>query len=489
MKKRVNFRADGNSSIGLGHVVRSCALAAMLRDDFECHFFIREPSPVLREQILESCQEVHILPADTDYLEEAEKLTGILTGEEIVVLDGYNFDTAYQEIIRKTGCKLVCIDDIHAYKFLADVVINHAGGMSREDYDTKPFTQLYLGTEYALLRRDFLEEAKNRSLAKDKEIFICLGGADINNDLIGILSFLEANGVKEKCNIVLGSAYRHFEELKAMLERTSLQTEVIRNASPKEMIAVMKRSACAICPPSTISYEYLSLGGVLYLKQTADNQKDVLSFFVKKGLAFDLKEFGSIDETRIQASLKAQALFFDGRSDERLRLIFERLHDRYALTVRRACADDVLLFYNWANDPEVRAAALSTAPIPRESHISWFNAKQQDENAFMYVVSWNNDEMGQVRFDTEKGKERAVIDYSIDKRYRNKGLGAAMLKMATEWFVKELGHSILLEAVVKTDNIASNRVFENLGFQFIEQRSITGALCNFYTCLINIDEV
>lgn len=34
MKKKVYFRADGDNKTGLGHVVRSCALAAMLKDEF-----------------------------------------------------------------------------------------------------------------------------------------------------------------------------------------------------------------------------------------------------------------------------------------------------------------------------------------------------------------------------------------------------------------------------------------------------------------------
>ena len=41
MKQRVYFRADGHAKMGLGHVIRSLALAEMLKEDFDCYFIIR----------------------------------------------------------------------------------------------------------------------------------------------------------------------------------------------------------------------------------------------------------------------------------------------------------------------------------------------------------------------------------------------------------------------------------------------------------------
>ena len=89
------------------------------------------------------------------YKEEALRWVNALQGNEIVVLDGYNFDTVYQTEIKSKGCKLVCIDDIHAYHFVADVVINHAPDISREQYSCESYTKLYLGTEYLLLKKLF----------------------------------------------------------------------------------------------------------------------------------------------------------------------------------------------------------------------------------------------------------------------------------------------------------------------------------------------
>jgi spore coat polysaccharide biosynthesis predicted glycosyltransferase SpsG len=49
---------------------------------------------------------------------------------------------------------------MHAHHFVADAVINHAGGIEASRYSVEPYTQLCLGPAYALLRKPFIEAAK-----------------------------------------------------------------------------------------------------------------------------------------------------------------------------------------------------------------------------------------------------------------------------------------------------------------------------------------
>ncbi len=114
-----------------------------------------------------------VLP-DGDYGVEAATWAAQLDGSEIIVLDGYAFNTAYQQHLKAKGNKLVCIDDIHAYHFLADAVINHAGGVAMQDYSLAPLTRAYLGTAYALLRPAFLENDNNAD--REDAIFISWAG-------------------------------------------------------------------------------------------------------------------------------------------------------------------------------------------------------------------------------------------------------------------------------------------------------------------------
>src|SRR5215472_8000900 len=125
-KRKVIFRVDGNGKIGLGHISRCCALADMLKGDFEVYFYTRATSEPILEGVKKYCVGVFILNDAISYEEEAVQWIKPLKGDEIVVLDGYDFITYYQQKIKDKGSKLVCIDDIHACHFVADALINHA---------------------------------------------------------------------------------------------------------------------------------------------------------------------------------------------------------------------------------------------------------------------------------------------------------------------------------------------------------------------------
>ena len=325
----VYFRADGHAKMGLGHVFRSLALAEMLRDHFSCHFMIREPLPSLHKQILAICESITALPITENHDQEAQYLCDtMLKGNEIVVLDGYHFRTSYQQAIREKGCKVVCIDDIHACHFVADVIINHAAGIMESDYDTENYTCFYLGLKYALLRKPFRENARNHDF-KDREaaILICMGGADPNNDTLKVLEKCAIFDENFQYYIVTGPAYLYEKELRKFIQDTNLKINWLVDVSAEEMLHCMRKCPVAILPPSTVAYEYLSVGGVLYLRITADNQIRMNESFITEELAFSFDDFGENirKEDHLPQLLDRQARFFDGRQQQRFINIFTNL--------------------------------------------------------------------------------------------------------------------------------------------------------------------
>ena len=50
-KRKAVFRTDGNDKIGLGHIVRCCALADMLKGEFDNYFYVRSPSREIIKEI------------------------------------------------------------------------------------------------------------------------------------------------------------------------------------------------------------------------------------------------------------------------------------------------------------------------------------------------------------------------------------------------------------------------------------------------------
>lgn len=58
----------------------------------------------------------------------------------------------------------------------------------------------------------------------------------------------------------------------------------------------------------------------------------------------------------------------------------------------------------------------------------------------------------------------ATIDYSIDKDHRRKGLGKEIVKKAIFEIKRDYLDLSIIRAEVKTDNVASNKLFVKLNF-------------------------
>ncbi|MCS6796530.1 MAG: hypothetical protein NZ516_11295, partial [Raineya sp.] len=202
----------------------------------------------------------------------------ILTGKEIVVLDGYNFQTEYQKIIKNTGVKLVCIDDLHAWHFVADVVINHAGGVKETDYSCEPYTKLCLGLEYALLRKPFLEAAQQeRTIEKIENACICFGGSDPHNFTEKALqACLEAKIFKE-IHVVVGSAYPYFEQIKNLTNHEK-NIFLYQNLNAQDLCSVMQKCHLGIVPASSVAYECLAVGMYLVVGWYDEKQKKFFDY-------------------------------------------------------------------------------------------------------------------------------------------------------------------------------------------------------------------
>ncbi len=480
-RTKILFRCDGGPRIGLGHVIRSCALAMMLREEFECRFFIRNPSPALSRYVEEAGFALTPLPEAGAEL-EAAAWAEQLEGNEILVLDGYAFNTRYQQLLKTKGNKIVCIDDIHAYHFVADAVINHAGGLSVQDYSLAPLTRAYLGTAYALLRPAFLQQGTAEG--REEAILVSMGGADPKNDTLAVLEVLRQKGVRKKCYVVTGSAYLHREALETYIRLHGLDVELLQDLDEQAMAALMRKCKWAVCPPSTVSYEYLSVHGELYLRMIADNQKDIYRFFTSENLAFPLDDIFVGDAEKLAGSAARQVHFFDRQSPQRLLKIFRQLDLERRLSIRRVTAADSERIFEWANESAVRQHSLNQAEIKAEEHQAWFSRKIVAPDAHMYILELEGRPVGQIRFDIDIMRSQAAIGYSVDAAFRGKGLGTAVTRLGI--FALRAARPDLTEikAVVKATNVPSQQVFGQLNFLKHEE-TIQGQPCYVYLLKFN----
>lgn len=323
MRQRVYFRADAGADIGYGHFIRTLALADMLKEDFDCTFFTCHPTSYQVSGMEKVCPFV-ILQEETHY----NNFLSYLQGDEIVVLDNYFFTTDYQCAIKKKGCRLICIDDMHDKHYIADVVINH-GQTNPALFDTESYTKLCLGFDWALLRRPFLEAAKRKSIFSDRieKIVVCFGGSDIH-DITGYF----VNQVLRLCTVssvtaVVGDAYISHSlctKNNRLIYRSRLTAQ--------EMADLFCNSDLVICSASSVCIEALACGAKVAAGWYVDNQKEFYDLLISNGWVIGL---GNVKQPSVEiCSMNFGlpiAVNLDGFMQERYISLFQTLEKKYAL--------------------------------------------------------------------------------------------------------------------------------------------------------------
>ncbi len=119
------------------------------------------------------------------------------------------------------------------------------------------------------------------------------------------------------------------------------------------------------------------------------------------------------------------------------------------------------MLFRWRNDPDTRENSFQTQPIPYGEHVAWIGKTLRDSAQEIYILCEGDTPIGQVRLAMEA--DIATVSYSIDVAYRAQGYGKAILQLAENLCV-ERGKPCVLRGYVKKKNVASQMIFEALGY-------------------------
>jgi UDP-2,4-diacetamido-2,4,6-trideoxy-beta-L-altropyranose hydrolase len=203
-----------------------------------------------------------------------------------VILDGYLFVTEYQQTLKDEGLKLLCVDDMAHCHFVADIVLNQNTTDGRI-YSKETYTQLLMGPEFALLRREFrLFKSKKVIQNEIKDIMITMGGSDEKNMTETILKWLlrlpELNGVR--CHIVLGSLNPYKDLISALISQSNLEGEIYTSLSAKEILNLMQSVDFAITAAGSTVWEYMKVGVPFIYTRLFENQNITKQVFKQENL-------------------------------------------------------------------------------------------------------------------------------------------------------------------------------------------------------------
>jgi len=135
------------------------------------------------------------------------------------------------------------------------------------------------------------------------------------------------------------------------------------------------------------------------------------------------------------------------------------------ITLRPATAADADRMFAWVNMPDSLAGKLrTTGPIPYDTHRRWFDRRLADDACRIRIIERDGVPAGQLRL--ERSDAGYEIDVYVDAACRERGVAARALAQAVAALRAEEPDSVVI-ARVRSENRASRRLFERLGFALV----------------------
>lgn len=236
-------------------------------------------------------------PADAA---ETAALAGAL-GAAHAVLDGYHFGAAMQRALKAAGLTLLVLDDNRdAEYYSADLVLNQNVYAVEDMYVRRePTTRLLLGSDYALLRREFWPWRgwQRGTTALGRRVLVTLGGGDPANLTGRVLAALNAVPRELAITAVIGASNPHRPALEALAAGSAHEVSLVQNVAdmPERMID----SDLAISAAGSTVWEMAFTGLPALLIVVADNQRRAAAALAERGVARSLGWHENITEADI----------------------------------------------------------------------------------------------------------------------------------------------------------------------------------------------
>ncbi|WP_412972738.1 UDP-2,4-diacetamido-2,4,6-trideoxy-beta-L-altropyranose hydrolase [Glaciecola sp. MF2-115] len=292
------IRAEGNPSIGLGHIMRCYAFAETCQAfDIPVTFLCSlESSEFLKSRhgftsavinLDSSHCDSHASNDDKQSEHDANTLLDsvpeLAKTDSVLLLDGYQFDYVYQSTLKNLGVKFAYFDDINAFyqhdqnnvlQHQADIIINGAESAHSLHYEKNAQqSSLCIGNDYLLLRREF-HYLSPTPLSQRHTLLINFGGADVNNYSTQLLLALDKAGFASPVRVVSGAAFKHLDSLEHCLQNdlkaSTMPVQHIHDA--QEMASLMQHSRLAVCAAGGTQFELLACATPSILVVVAENQ-------------------------------------------------------------------------------------------------------------------------------------------------------------------------------------------------------------------------
>ena len=410
------------------------------------------------------------------------------------ILDGYQFDDAYQRRVGQPSTRLMVVDDFgHATHQYANLILNQNAYADRSRYSQLESTDVLCGLKHTLLRPEFhsvpleLPSRKNARFSI-RRILVTFGGSDVNDwtqaTLRTLLELKLATDSRTVADVVIGANYTQEKELAKFCRGAGMNVFIHRNVD--RMDALMNQADIAITAGGSTCYELARTGVPAIAIATAENQNAVVAALQERGT---LIGFSSDDhpisaksalsdeiksaitklvrnrEQRQSMSEKGKQIL-DGLGAER---VARKLHAG-VISFRDASPQDSKMLLDLRNDPAVREVSFNQQVVTQDEHERWLGQSLASPSRILWIPQDRSlQPLGRVQLDLSHNLLEATISIALDKRSRGRGIGPVVIEKATEMILSDTGPLASVKRVVaniKPTNTLSCKAFEKVGFEF-----------------------
>lgn len=127
-------------------------------------------------------------------------------------------------------------------------------------------------------------------------------------------------------------------------------------------------------------------------------------------------------------------------------------------------ADDIFCL---VNDDVLRKNSINSNPIKWEEHIAWYSATLKNLYVEYYTIKIKDKIEGYIYFKNMPNTNDWIVSLTLSSSLRGKGLATEILSN-----ISPQGKAHKLLAIIKNNNIASQRAFQKAGYSLASKKII-----------------
>lgn len=407
--------------------------------------------------------------------EEVKTLAdAIPDGCELLIVDHYDRDAAFETSCRVFARVILVIDDLANRQHDCDLLLDQTLGRADADYRAlvPKACRLLLGPSYALLRPQF-GAARQTALARRhakkpiQRIFVSFGASNSRGVGVRIVRAL----MSLMPDVVVHFAGWFGSELDSL--RLEYPDRVIAHGPVNDVTTLMTEADFAIGAGGTMSWERCALGLPTALIVLADNQAALSARLSQAGaiLLLGSTDIDCVDAAKRIANLAtdadslakmsaAAAAIVDGCGAGRVVVEVDPPRTRFGVPIwlRPVRAKDADMMYAWQTESGARTYTRNPDPPSKAEHVEWFRKRTRLGSGLFSVICHGTEDCGVVRCDPVEGGVFEVT-ILIAGRFRGYGIAAPALTVAASMMAPA---SLIAE--IHPNNEPSRRAFLAAGF-------------------------